>query len=314
MKVRLCGFSITLVLVVGALAACSKPQPTFVQVDPGLSILIPPDTTTVIALNADKLRETDLYKRHLGGRSLPQLDQLGKFTGIDVRKDLWQLLFLSDGKHAVVLARGKYADEMESKLERDGAKVIGHKMYHIVGQEQASVVFFNSTTAAIGNVESLRALIDTRGQTNGPPAPIAERMKEIPKDVQIWGVSIGGPLPSMGLPGNLANVDTLLSLINSGYFYFDLRSGLKGLARSASGNDADAKRVHDALRGFIALGRLTTPPDQPDLLHVFDGLQVTQKAQQVDLKIDIAPDLVDKLVEHVSTIGGPGLRRRGPKL
>jgi hypothetical protein len=280
-----------------------------VQVDPGLSILIPPDTTTVIALNADKLRETDLYKKHLGGRSLPPLDELGKFTGIDVRKDLWQLLFLSDGKRSVVLARGKYADDMESKLERDGAKVIGHKMYHIVGRDDASVIFFNSTTAAVGSVESLRALIDTRGQTNGPPAAIAQRMKEIPKDVQIWGVSIAGPLPSMGLPGNLANVDTLLSLVNSGYFYFDVRSGLKGLTRFVTGNDADGKRVNDALRGFIGLGRLMTPPDQPDMLHIFDGLQVTQQAQQVDLKIDVPPDLTDKLLEHAAGLAiGPGVR------
>jgi hypothetical protein len=291
-------------VVLTTLGGCGKPQPTSVQVDPGLSILIPPDTKTVIALNADKLRETDLFKKHLAGRSLPQLDEFGKFTGIDVRKDLWQLLFLSDGKHEVALARGKFADEMESKLERDGAKVIGHKMYHIVGQDQGAVVFFNSSTAAVGNVESLRALIDTRGQTNGPPEPIAQRMKEIPKDVQFWGVSIGGPMPAMGLPGNLANVDTLLGLVNSGYFYFDLRNGLKGLTRFAAGNDADGKRVHDALRGFIGLGRLMTPPNQPDLLHVFDGLQVSQQGQQVDLQIDVAPDLVDKLVEHAAGLAG----------
>ena len=71
------------------LAGCSRPKPTTAQVDPALSTLIPADTTMVVAANLDSLKKTALYHKYLENRVIPQLDQLGKFTGIDPRKDLW---------------------------------------------------------------------------------------------------------------------------------------------------------------------------------------------------------------------------------
>ena len=151
------------------LAGCSRPKATTVQVDPALSTLIPADTTLVVAANLDSLKKTALYHKYLENRAIPQLDQIGKFTGIDPRKDLWQLLLLSDGKHSAVLARGNFQAEMETQLQRDGATVTPYKMYHLVGSEEASVVFLNVSTAAVGSADSLKNLLNARGKTNGPP-------------------------------------------------------------------------------------------------------------------------------------------------
>src|SRR5438105_3424609 len=209
MKIRQRNWCLTPLVSVSLLvllSSCAAPKPTGAQIDPALSILIPPDTVIAIAVHADKLRMTSVYQKYLADRSFPQLDNMAHLTGMDPRKDLWQLLFLSDAKHNVVLGRGNFGDDMELKLEREGAKRIGYKSYYLIGTDEGAVVFFSSTTAAVGNVESLKALLDARGKSKGPPAAMAERMKEIPADAQVWAAYIGGsirvPFP---LPGNLAN-------------------------------------------------------------------------------------------------------------
>jgi hypothetical protein len=286
-------------LLLVALGSCARPKPASVQIDPALSILIPPDTNLVVAVRLEALRKTTLYQKYASGARLPPLEELGKYTGIDARKDLWEALFLSDGKRSVLLGRGNFAGDMESKLERDGAKVMPHKMYHIVGQEDAAVVFFNSTTAAVGDAASLRALLDARGGTKGPPAAIAARMQEIPPDAQLWAVStVGGRSLAPGLPGNLANLDKLAALVDSGLVYFDFRDGIKGRARSTGSSGENAKQLHDALKGLIGLGRLAAPPNQPEMLHLLDGVHVTQEANAVDLKIEAPADLIEKLASR----------------
>jgi hypothetical protein len=278
-------------------SSCARPKPIGAQIDPALSTLIPADTVIAAAVHLDKLRKTPVYDKYLAARSFPELDRLAGFTGIDPRKDLWQLLFLSDGKHSVLLGRGDFAGDMESKLEREGAKRFGYKSYYMIGSEEAAVVFFNSTTAAVGTVESLKALLDARGKTNGPPPAMAERMKEISADAQMWAVYIGGgiqlPFP---LPGNLANANSFLAAVQTASVYFDLRDGVKGAVRAQCGSDAGAKSVHDALKAFIGFGRLMSPQDQPDLLRIYDGLQVTQDTTHVDVKIEEPSALVEKFL------------------
>jgi len=240
---------------------------------------------------------TPVYQKYLANQSFPELDRMAHLTGMDPRKDLWQLLFLSDAKHNVLLGRGNFGDDMELKLERDGAKRTGYKSYYMVGTDEAAVVFFNSTTAAVGNVESLKALLDARGKSNGPPPAMAERMKEIPPDAQAWAVYIGGPsrVP-FDLPGNLANVNNIVTAVHAASLYLDLRDGIKGAVRAVSDSEASAKTVHDALKAFVGFGRLMAPPNQPDLVRVYDGLKITQEANRVDVKIEESPELVDKFL------------------
>jgi len=287
----------TLALSIVLLCSCARPTPSGAQVDPALSILIPPDTVIAAAVHLDKLRQTPVYEKYLANRSIPQIDRMARFTGIDPRKDLWQLLYVSDAKHNVLLGRGDFAGDMESKLEREGAQRFGYKSYYMIGSEEAAVVFFNSTTAAVGNLDSLRALLDSRGKSSGPPPAMAERMKDIPAEAQVWAVYIGGPIKvPFELPGNLANVNNLLTAVHRASLYFDLREGVRGMLRALSDSELNAKSVHDALKAAVGFGRLMSPQDQPDLLRVYDGLQVSQAGTRVDVKIEEPPDLVEKFL------------------
>src|SRR5262249_26239121 len=148
--------------------------------------------------------------------------------------------------------RGNFGSDMETKLQRDGAQVVPYKMYHLIGREEGSVVFFSSSTAAVGNVESLKAFLDARGKSNGMPASMAAKMKEIPAASQIWAVYTGGGvrLP-FDLQGNFANADRVIQSVQTAAFNLDLRDGAKGLLRMSTAGDEPGKKLNEMIRGLV---------------------------------------------------------------
>lgn len=276
-------------------AGCTRPVPVGPKIDLALATLIPDDTTLLVGTRLEALERTPVYQKYLADRKFPQVEEFAKQTGLDPKKDLWELLFVSDGKNNVLLGRGKFANEMEPRLEKQGAKRFGYKGYNLVGDEKAAVVFISTTTAAMGPTEALRSLLDHRGTSKGPPPALASLMKDIPSDAQFWAAYAGGPV-DLGFGGNLANVTKLVSSIQTGSIYFDLRTGLSGVAEGECSTDQAAEEVQGALKAFIGLGRLNTPANQKELLAAYDGLRVTLEDKRVKLYIDVPQNVVDQFL------------------
>ncbi|MGA3189839.1 MAG: hypothetical protein ABSF22_22255 [Bryobacteraceae bacterium] len=277
------------------ISGCARKTSVGPKIDPALATLIPEDTTLLVGTRLEALERTPVYQKYLADRKFPQVEEFAKQTGLDPKKDLWELLFVSNGKNNVLLGRGKFANEMEPRLEKEGAKRFGYKGYNLVGDEKTAVVFFSASTAAMGATESLRFLLDQRGTSKGPPAALAALMKDIPPDAQLWAAYGGGPI-DLGFSGNLANITKLVNSIQAGSLYFDLRTGLNGLAVGECSTDQSAEEVQGALKAFIGLGRLNTPANQPELQAAFDGLRVTLQDKRVKLYIDIPENLVEQFL------------------
>jgi len=278
------------------LAGCAPKSPVGPKIDPALATLIPDDTTLLVGTRLEALERTPVYQKYLADRSFSQVDEFAKQTGLDPKKDLWELLFVSDGKNNVLLGRGKFANEMEPRLEKQGAKRFGYKGYNLIGDEKRAVVFISSTTAALGPTESLRFLLDQRGTSKGAPPALAALMKDIPPDAQFWAAYTGGPV-DLGFTGNLANVTKLIGSIETGSLYFDLRTGLNGVASGECSTNQGAEDVQGALKAFIGLGRLNTPADQKELQAAWDGLRVTMQEKHVKLYIDVPQNVVDQFLK-----------------
>ena len=277
------------------LAGCTHKSVVGPKIDPALATLVPEDTTLLVGTRLESLEKTPVYQKYLADRKSPVVEEFAKQTGLDPKKDLWELLFVSDGKNNVLLGRGKFANEMEPRLEKEGAKRFGYKGYNLIGDEKAAVVFISSSTAAMGTTESLRFLLDQRGTSKGPPAALAALIKDIPADAQFWAAYTGGPV-DLGFTGNLANINKLVGSIQTGSVYFDLRTGLSGLASGECSTDAAAEDVQGALKAFIGLGRLNTPANQPEMLAAWDGLRTTREDKRVKLYIDVPQNVVDQFL------------------
>jgi hypothetical protein len=285
-------------LIVGsfALTACAHKQEG-AKVDPSLNTLVPSDTVLLAGTRLEALLKTPIYQRNFAQRQFPQIDEFAQRTGLDPRKDLWELLFVSNGRQNVLLGRGKFGDEMMMpKFEKEGMKTSSYKGSTLVGNDAGAMLLINPTTAALGDIPSLHLFIDHRETSHGPPAPMLELLKEIPPDAQFWGVYGGGPI-HLPLDGSLlANVNKLLSTIRTGTLYFDLRTGITSVVSATCANEEGAQEVAGALKALVGLGRLSVPKNQPELAQVYDTIRVTQESTRVKLYIDVPEAMADKFL------------------
>jgi len=291
-----------LVLPLLLIGACNKnvSSPTAVPIDPALATLIPADTTLLVGTRLDKLRNTKLYQERFANVPIAQLDKFAKDTGLDPRKDVWELLFASNGKdNGVLMLRGKFSPmDMEPKLEREGAARTQYKGYSLFGDSRASMFFMNMSTALAGSTATIKGIIDNRDtHAGGIPSALLPLVKSVPANAQFWA-SFNGILVEMPFreDTNLGNVNTMIRSLETGWVAADLTKGLDFQAVGNCKTDESAKQIHDALRGIIGLGRLSTKDDQLDLLKAFDGIKVTQAQRQVSITANLTQDVVDKVL------------------
>jgi hypothetical protein len=283
-----------------ALVGCKPKQPAVLHIDPALESLVPSDTVFVVGANLEAVRDTPVYKKLLSQMPLPQLDQFTQQTGLDPRKDLSQILSCSDGKHALLFARGKFnRSDLDARLQKQGAAPITYKNYRLFGNEQGAVFFLNDSTGIAGPAQQLRAIIDHPSSGGMPPA-LRELLRTLPPGDQIYAASssgFGGLNIATPPNSNLASVLQALRSVQTVTLGMDLSNGLNAVAEATCATERDAKFVHDMVKGIVGLGRLNTPDNQPDLLKLYDAIQVTQQGTHTQAKADIPQQLADKFLD-----------------
>lgn len=283
-----------------ALAACSAKKPGLLHIDPALESLVPQDTVFVAGANLDAIRDTTVYRELLSRAPLPQLDDFARQTGLDPRKDLSQILSCSNGKRGLLMARGKFnRKDLEGRLEQQGAKPISYKNHQFFGNENQAITFLNDSIAVAGPTADLRLILD--GQTTGGlPAPLRDLLRTLPQSDQIYA-ALNGNLSGLNIAApensNLANIMQALRSVNSAALGMDLSSGLQLMAAVSCNTERDAKFVHDLLKGMIGLGRLNTPDNQPEMLKLYDAIQVTQQQARTEVQANISQGQADKFLD-----------------
>jgi hypothetical protein len=287
------------VCVIAALScACGTTKSTSAQIDRAMEAMVPADTVVLAGVKMEALRKTDVWRKIIAEQKVTQLDDLAKDTGLDPRRDLNELLIASNGKSAVMMARGTFPDTaaLEAKLEKSGARRTSYKSWTLVGNDQGVVVFLKPGLVVAGQPDAVRAALD---QQKLPPArALLDKVATIPAENQVWAIATGGfsPLP---IPdsGNLSNLNRIFGSMENTTLTLDLRFGVTLAASGICSTDQDAKRLNDALRGLIGIGRLSTPSDRPDLLKFFDGIRVEYKEKTVRLNADVPMDVLEMFLK-----------------
>jgi hypothetical protein len=256
-----------------ALAGC-RPAGRSVRIDPALATLVPPDAVLLAGLRIDKLRETPAWQRHAAGRPLPFLDAAARETGLDLRRDLWELLLVANREHTVAFARGRFAEQGMEPRVFGKARRTPYGGYTLLGTDDAALVFLTSSTIAAGPPAAVKWAIDQRGRATGPPAALAEMVRAIPPENQVWVVASGAPaLPSQ----NLANIVSMAQSVRAA---LHLDTGAH-LTAEVTANEAD--QVHGALT----------------LLTTLSGIKAAIERQDRIVRLDatLTPEQLSKLLE-----------------
>lgn len=285
------------ILCLVAAAGCSR-QRTSVAVDAALLTQVPGDTVALGAMRVKALRETAAWKKLLEQPGVnAQLDKLAAETSFDPRKDLWELLWSTNGKENLVYARGEFAPMgLEPKIQREGIQRMNYKGSMLLGNEENAVWFVNSSTGIFGHTAKIRELIDARDTGKpGPSAALRERIDAFPPNAHFWMVTDAVALPKMpsmdgGAQGGMAmnflqNLPKLMQSVKMVTMHASLVDGMAMETTAYCDTETGARQVHDSLRGIVGLARIALPEKQKQVfLPLLDSVEVVQKQTEATMR------------------------------
>jgi hypothetical protein len=282
-----------------AAAGCrGNPQPA-VKIDPALALMVPETAVTLAGVKMDALRATEVYRRF---QSAPEWNELFAGTGLDVRTDVWELLLVVEPSGTVILARGKFSPGFGGLEPRvlPGAPRARYKGYTVIGDERASTVFVNSTTALAGSGRGVRSILDRRAASRGIPSALEDGIRRLAPGAQIWAVTAARipPLP-IALADNWVNLNRILGSMESGGLALTFGAGVEIAARGTCSTAAEAGQLHDAMRGLAGLGRLSTPSNRPQMLRLYDSIRIGRRDRELVLEAVVPPEVVDELIAMI---------------
>ncbi len=286
---------------------CSGSRQSGAAVDDAFRNGISPDAQTLVSVQFDKLKTSELYRRHQQLLDVPQLNAMAERAGLDPRRDVSQLLLVWDGKHMLLLAKVTASTtKLEEKFIADGAQRVAYRNFSLLTRGPDSISFAGKVAVA-GSTQAVQTELDLlAARAGGVPDELQDRLADIPSDAQIWEVSRGG-LPAANFPvrsdieSALSNISAFVTGTSLG-LHFD--SGSHVQARVICRSPEGAQRVHDAMRGLIGFARLSTNDNQLDLLRMWDSVSVTKDKNLVRVEADLPADLSDQLIKQLGVLRG----------
>ena len=97
----------------------------------------------------------------------------------------------------------------------------------------------------------------------------------------------------------MANLNRVFQGIQETQAWADLRGGLNANVTGQCVNEQEAKRLGDTLRGLLGLARLSTSSGRPELLRVYDAVQVNSVQSKVEVKANLPEDLLEATMKDL---------------
>jgi hypothetical protein len=282
------------------------------RIDNVLLRMVPPGATSLVGARVSEIRDTAFYRDIVQQQKIPQLDLFARDTGFDPRRDVRELLYATTKSGGVLLARGTF--KVNPQALSDG-KLIRHGVYNIETLGDNGFCILDATLAAAGDVVSVKAALDewTAGQHIAAQSLLAHA-KAIDANQPFWGISTGfAGFLADNLPHAASGIDfsKIFRGLEDTWFEATFTNGFKGLVHGATATDQDAANLRDTAKGLIGFGRLNVPENQPEMLKLWDGFEVEQQGRIVEIKIDVAQNLVDRLVQLLTAPQAGRGRGRG---
>ncbi len=273
-----------------ALAGC-RTAPRSVRIDPALATLVPADAVLLAGIRVDKLRGAAAWGK-FANRPMPFLDDAARETGLDLRQDVWEVLLVSDGAHAVAFARGKFGETgLEPRVSAQ-AERMSYKGVTVAGSPRESIAFLTASTVVAGPRESVQWAIDQRDRATGPSRTLAALVRQIAPENQVWAVAVGGTSPE--LRGNAGNVAKALSISESAWAAVQVDRDARLAAELTGRSEQDAKQLQDALGALAALARISTR--DAELARALESLQIQRRDRTVTVNAMLTAAQLEKLL------------------
>lgn len=236
--------------------------------DAALLDAIPPDATIVYGIDVQKVLATHLgqqaYQRVL--ERSPAVGRFSAATGFDVKRDLQQLILVSDrsgvpqkpGHYRMAIARGTFRlDRFRSLAGVSGAEVTEKQGILLIRPPRitlnASIAFLDASTALIGDDATIRQAFERRvaakqQQSPSPDTSLRQRIAVVSAQNEMW-FATAGPLSELGIKSRSNVIPMLGDSVRHALGGVHLAAGsAQVIVEIGTASDTQAVALADSLR------------------------------------------------------------------
>jgi hypothetical protein len=173
------------------------------------------------------------------------------------------------------------------------------------GQEPPTFALLDDNTMIAASTQNFdRLATSTRG---GGRVPASPRIADLIGEKAAGQIQLAMLLPEVARTQLAANPQSApLADVQTFLLALDVTKDVNVLLQATAGNDEQGKNVHDALNGFVALGRMMSA-EQPDVQKILGDLKLEQKGATTQLALAIKADQLTQLLGQAMAVANIGM-------
>ncbi|MEL6820155.1 MAG: hypothetical protein AAFP70_00240 [Calditrichota bacterium] len=317
---RILMLTLALLLVAGFAVNCSDRGSSAMSSDVAAELAnLPSDVRGVAYMNMDKLRSSPMFSS-IKDSMEKRLDDASDYqemfeeTGLDVRADVNELLVAftnPDGdieKSGLVIAKGSYDPEriMNFVKKKDTENRLGSESYkehtlYIPTNDDNRFCFADRHRIVAGDKELVKAWLDNFSDesTTFKNTALNSAIADLRFKDTFWAVlDAASMMDEMMAQMSDEAMDRMPAIksIQEVHMSMDVSKNLKVDGRGHFDNSDNALLFHDALKGMMAMVKLSMGSDR-DAMDVINKIDVQQNESDVKFFMEMTRADLDKLME-----------------
>lgn len=282
--------------------------------------LLPDKANALGYVNVKKIHESDFINMFLdSSKANPFHDEeyqaFVEATGLDLQKDIAEVyIAVNLGEHphekdglAVILGNFnadkiiKYIKEEADAPALNKNAYNDHDIFQLVDDDSITFSFFDDNTLLVGSENNIKEWMDKsmKKSAKSENELLAEIRKLKYKD-SAWFTMNASLLTEELKKKNIKKLKSLESLKNVS-ISIDMSDKLKIFGESEFTSGEQAELFYDAIKGFIAAGKLSTSDDR-DFVDLLNSITVNNENEQVTINIEFSKDNVEKLLDKKDSL------------
>ena len=282
--------------------------------------LLPDKANALGYVNVKKIHESDFINMFLdSSKANPFHDEeyqaFVEATGLDLQKDIAEVyIAVNLGEHphekdglAVILGNFnadkiiKYIKEEADAPALNKNAYNDHDIFQLVDDDSITFSFFDDNTLLVGSENNIKEWMDKsmKKSAKSENELFAEIRKLKYKD-SAWFTMNASLLTEELKKKNIKKLKSLESLKNVS-ISIDMSDKLKIFGESEFTSGEQAELFYDAIKGFIAAGKLSTSDDR-DFVDLLNSITVNNENEQVTINIEFSKDNVEKLLDKKDSL------------
>ena len=282
--------------------------------------LLPENANALGYMNVKKVHESDFINMFLdSSKADPFHDEeyqaFVEATGLDLQKDITEVYVAANigghphKKDGLAVIHGNFdADKIIEYIEKEAhdhtltKKTLSDRdIFQLTNDDYITFSFYNSTTVIVGSENNIVAWMDkASGKSVKSESKLISEVDRLKYKDTAWFIMDATLITEELKKKDIKKLKSLESLQNVSVS-IDMVDKFKVFGESEFASSEEAELFYDAIKGFIAAGKLSTSDDR-DFVDLLNSITVNNENEQVTINIEFSKEDVQRLLDKKDSL------------